>query len=50
MLAPKQHRAIIELAKVFYDFLPGSGHASWKGHITFASVAAECGIGKYWQA
>ena len=50
MLAPKQHRAIIELAKAFYDFLPGSGHSSWKGHITFASVAAECGVGKYWQA
>jgi hypothetical protein len=50
MLAPKQHRAIIELAKAFYDFLPGSGHSSWKGHITFASVAAECGIGSYWQA
>lgn len=50
MLAPKQHRAIIELAKAFYDFLPGSGHSSWKGHITFASVAAESGVGSYWQA
>lgn len=50
MLAPKQHRAIIELAKAFYDFLPGSGHSSWKGHITFSSVAAECGVGNYWQA
>ncbi len=50
MLVPKQHRAIIELAKAFYDFLPGSGHSSWKGHVTFASVATECGLEKYWQA
>lgn len=34
MLAPKHHRAIIELAKAFYEFLPGSGHSSWKGLYT----------------
>jgi hypothetical protein len=37
-----------ELADVLYDFLPGSGNQAWCGHITFASVAAEVGVGRHW--
>lgn len=48
MLLPKKHKAISDLATAFYDFLPASGHKSWKGHITFATVATECGVGDFW--
>ena len=43
----KESRAIRELAEVFYDFLPGSGNASWKGHVSFRSVAEKVGVGDF---
>jgi hypothetical protein len=47
-LSLKEHNAISGLADVLYDFLPGSGNQIWSGHITFASVAAEVGVGNNW--
>jgi len=47
-LSFKETRAISGLADVLYDFLPGSGHSSWKGHENFATVAAKAGVGSYW--
>jgi hypothetical protein len=38
------------MAGVLYSFLPGSGHASWKGHVSFATVAREVGVGGFWQS
>jgi hypothetical protein len=49
MLLPKYANALSELAEIFYDFLPGSGNVRWKGHITFATVASECGLANFWQ-
>jgi hypothetical protein len=37
------------MAKVLYNFLPGSGWKQWKGHISFQSVAQEVGVGDFWQ-
>jgi hypothetical protein len=36
------------LAAVLCDFLPGSGHSTWKGHETFATVAAKAGLADFW--
>jgi hypothetical protein len=44
----KQSRAVRDLAETLYDFLPGSGHGSWKGHVTFKSVAEKAGVGTFW--
>ena len=44
----KESRALTEAAKVLYRFLPGSGSATWKGHINFATVAAAAGVGDFW--
>src|SRR5437762_13329458 len=45
----KESRAVRELAEVFYDFLPGSGSAAWKGHVSFKTVAEKVGVGDFWQ-
>lgn len=45
----KESRAVRELAEVLYDFLPGSGSAAWKGHVSFKSVADKVGVGDFWQ-
>lgn len=45
----KESRAVTEMAKVLYDFLPWSGWKQWKGHISFQSVAQEVGVGDFWQ-
>lgn len=45
----KQSRAVRDLAEVLYDFLPGSGSARWKGHVSFKSVADKVGVGDFWQ-
>src|SRR5437762_11812856 len=45
----KESRAVRELAEVFYDFLPGSGHSAWRGHVSFKSVAEKVGVGDFWQ-
>ena len=46
----KQSRAARELAESLYDFLPGSGSAMWKGHVSFKSVADRVGVGDFWQS
>jgi Restriction endonuclease len=48
-LTLKETRAISGLSDVLYDFLPGSGNSSWKGHVNFASVAAKVGLAEFWQ-
>lgn len=45
----KESRAARELAEALYDFLPGSGSAMWKGHVSFKSVAEKVGVGDFWQ-
>lgn len=48
-LSLKESRALRELAEALYDFLPGSGNAKWKGHVSFKSVAEKVGTGDFWQ-
>jgi hypothetical protein len=43
----KQAEAISNLAHLLYDFLPGSGRADWKGHVSFRSIAQRLGLGHY---
>jgi hypothetical protein len=45
----KESRAVRELAEALYDFLPGSGSATWKGHVSFRSVADKVGVSDFWQ-
>jgi hypothetical protein len=45
----QESRAVRELADILYDFLPGSGSAVWKGHVSFRSVAEKVGVGDFWQ-
>ena len=45
----KESRAIADLAELLYDFLPGSGHANWPGHVSFHSIAIDVGVGAFWQ-
>ncbi|MHB1758151.1 MAG: hypothetical protein ACYCT9_11715 [Leptospirillum sp.] len=42
-------RAISGLADVLYNFLPGSGHSRWKGHVNFGTVASKVGLSNFWQ-
>lgn len=44
----KESHLATEMARVLYNFLPGSGAASWKGHISFKTVAIDVGVGNYW--
>lgn len=37
------------MTEVLYEFLPGSGHTVWKGHVNFGTVAATVGVGDFWQ-
>jgi len=46
----KQSRALREMARVLYDFLPGSGNPRWKGHVSFSTVARDLGVGDFWQS
>jgi hypothetical protein len=41
-------KAAADLARLFYDFLPGSGGRSWKGHVTFETIAHQVGVGEFW--
>ena len=51
MVLPLKHsRAARELAESLYDFLPGSGRKSWKGHVSFKTVAESVGVGDLWQS
>ena len=45
----KQSRVVRDLAEALYDFLPGSGSATWKGHVSFKSIADKVGVGDFWQ-
>lgn len=45
----KESHLASEIARILYDFLPGSGAANWKGHISFKTVAKEVGVGNFWQ-
>lgn len=36
------------LAAACADFLPGSGHAAWRKHVNFGSVAESVGVGSFW--
>jgi len=44
----KQKNAIRNLADILYNFLPASGHQTWKGHVNFGSVAAKLGLLGFW--
>lgn len=48
-LSLKESRAIADLAELFYNFLPGSGNPSWKGHVSFKTVAEKVGVGDFWK-
>jgi hypothetical protein len=45
----KESRAIADLADLLYGYLPGSGSANWKGHVSFRTVAEKVGVGEFWQ-
>lgn len=45
----KQSKALTEMAKLLYDFLPGSGDSKWRGHVSFKSVSEKVGVGDFWQ-
>ena len=47
-LSLKESRAIAGMADLLYEFLPGSGSKSWRGHVTFHTVATKVGVGDYW--
>ena len=44
----KQRNAIRKIAEILYNFLPASGHQTWKGHVNFGSVAFKLGLSEYW--
>ncbi len=44
----KQKIAIMKLAEILANFLPGSGNSMWKGHVNFGSVASKLGLSEYW--
>jgi hypothetical protein len=43
-----QARAVARLAQALYDYLPGSGAQQWRGHISFATLARQEGLGDFW--
>ncbi|RYD41652.1 MAG: hypothetical protein EOP85_12345, partial [Verrucomicrobiaceae bacterium] len=47
-LSLHEAKAAADLAKLFYNFLPGTGHSSWSGHVTFQSVAIQADVGEFW--
>src|SRR4051812_44219662 len=49
-LSLKESRACSDMASILSHFLPGSGNASWKGHTSFRTIAANIGVGDYWQS
>lgn len=42
-------QAVAELATLLYDFLPGTPHPYADQTMSFAGVAASCGLGSFWQ-
>ncbi len=47
-LDPKQTNVIVEMARLLYGFLPGSGAPHWQGHVSFATVARQVGVEDFW--
>lgn len=47
-LTLKQSQAIRQAARLLYSFLPGSGHREWRGHVSFATVSRDVGVGNFW--
>src|SRR4051812_1332989 len=45
----KESRAVRDLAKIFDSFLPGSGSKTWRGHVSFKTIAENVGVGDFWQ-
>lgn len=48
-LSLKESQAVADLAKLLYDFLPGSGNPRWTNHVSFKTVAEKVGVGDFWQ-
>jgi len=48
-LSLRESQAINDMAELLYDFLPGSGNPSWKGHVSYKTVAEKIGVGDFWQ-
>jgi hypothetical protein len=46
----KESQAAGQLAQALYEFLPGSGNATWTNHVSFRSVAVKVGVGDFYQA
>ena len=44
----KQRNAIRKIAEILCNFLPASGHQTWKGHVNFGLVAFKLGLSEYW--
>lgn len=49
-LSLKQSNAIQAIARAIQDYLPGGGAPSWRGHVTFGTVAASAGVDEFWGA
>lgn len=47
-LSLQRSLAIARIARGLYDYLPGSGSSLWRGHVSFATVAADVGVGDFW--
>ncbi len=47
-LTLKQSRSIQQIARVLYDFLPGSGSVTWKNHVSFQSIARDLKLVNNW--
>ncbi len=47
-LSLKHSKAAADMGELLYDFLPGSGSATWKSHVTFKTVADKVGVGDFW--
>lgn len=45
----KESRALADIADLLYTFLPGSGHPSWTGHVSFKSISAKIELEQFWQ-
>jgi hypothetical protein len=45
----KESQAITDIASVLFSYLPGSGSAQWKGHVSFKTVAEKVGVVDFWQ-
>ncbi len=47
-LSLTESKAIGDIARLLYDFLPGSGNPTWRGHVSFQTVASKVGVGEFW--